>query len=155
MKVFDIQCSKGHVFEGWFASEEDFQKQRSDALIECPFCGNTKVQKCLSAPRLNSKSNQKSAVIANADKGKKSPAVQAPEAKMQQLWQKAVDEVLSKTEDVGEDFAQEARRIHYGEAPERGIRGQATVQEAVELEEEGIDVVPLGIVPPGSKGPVQ
>lgn len=159
MKVFDIQCSHGHIFEGWFASEEDFQKQRSAALVGCPFCGDTQVQKRLSAPRLNAKSNQKRSATPAAEAYQAPPqgafAAPAPTEKMQQLWLQVVEHVMKHTEDVGDDFAQEARRIHYGESPERGIRGQATVEQALELEDEGIDVVPLAVLPPGLKGPVQ
>lgn len=161
MKVLDIQCSLGHIFEGWFASEDDFQKQRSRSLIECPFCGDTKVQKRLSAPRLKAKSNQKrSGEIATPASNQLAAAAQmssdeVPSDKMQQIWSQVVEQVVKNTEDVGEDFAQEAKRIHYGEAQKRGIRGQATVEQALELEEEGIDVVPLGVVPAGHKGTVQ
>ncbi len=77
-----------------------------------------------------------------------------PEAALQAAWMKAVAQVMAQTEDVGERFAEEARRIHYGEADERGIRGQATREETQALLEEGVAVLPLP-VPPALKGPLQ
>ena len=153
MKVLDLQCMHGHVFEGWFASEDDFQGQLARALVECPMCGDTAITKRLSAPRLN----------LGAVEPARSPSVPAsprqdvmvpPEAALQAAWMKAVAQVMAQTEDVGERFAEEARRIHYGEADERGIRGQATREETQALLEEGVAVLPLP-VPPALKGPLQ
>lgn len=150
MKVFDIQCSHGHIFEGWFASENDFQGQSVRGLVECPFCGDNQVQKRLSAPRLNAKSNQKKASLAVNTQS----AAQLPTEKAQKVWMELVNNVFRNTEDVGENFAHEARRIHYGEAPERGIRGQTTTEQAQELQDEGIEIMSLPL-PTGIKGPVQ
>lgn len=150
MKVFDIQCSHGHIFEGWFASEADFQGQCARGLVECPFCGDNQVQKRLSAPRLNAKSNQKK----TSEAVNTQSTAQMPVEKAQKIWMELVNHVVRNTEDVGENFAQEARRIHYGEAPERGIRGQTTAEQAQELQDEGIDIMSLPM-PAGIKGPVQ
>ncbi len=152
MKVLDLHCSASHVFEGWFASEDDFQDQARRGLVECPVCGDSHITKKLSAPRLN---------LGAAPAAAPAPAVQpaqdmvaGPQAAMQAAWMKAVRHVLAHTEDVGERFAQEARRMHYGETEERGIRGQTTPQEAAELLEEGIEVMPLAL-PKSLKGPIQ
>lgn len=152
MKVLDLQCSGQHAFEGWFGSEEDFQQQLERGLIECPYCGQREIQKKLSAPRLNlgatePKASQTQPVV--------SPPIDddAREA-VQVAWFNMVREVLAKTEDVGERFAEEARRIHYGEVPERGIRGQATPEQTEALREEGIAVMPLPL-PHGLKGTLQ
>ena len=152
MKVLDLQCSGQHAFEGWFGSEEDFQQQLERGLIECPYCGQREIQKKLSAPRLNlgatePKASQTQPVVSP-------PIDDAAREAVQVAWFNMVREVLAKTEDVGERFAEEARRIHYGEADERGIRGQASREETQALLEEGIAVLPLP-VPPALKGPLQ
>jgi hypothetical protein len=151
MKVLDLRCEHGHGFEGWFGSEQDFNSQLDRGLVECPLCGSKLVSRLPSAPRLN---------LSNA----REPAAQQPKAvepaatpealQLQALWMQAVRHVMANTEDVGERFADEARRIHYGDAPNRGIRGQASADQAAELADEGIDVVPLPI-PKALKEPIQ
>jgi hypothetical protein len=153
MKVLDLQCLHGHVFEGWFASEDDFQGQLARALVECPMCGDTAITKRLSAPRLNLGAAQPAPAPLPAKSGRQE-VIAPPEAALQAAWMKAVAHVMSQTEDVGERFAEEARRIHYGESDERGIRGQATREETQALLEEGIAVLALP-VPPALKGPLQ
>ena len=147
MKVLNLQCSHGHGFEGWFASEDDFQGQLARGLVECPLCGEQTVQKMPSAPRLNLSG-------ASEPAQPKRDVVAAPDATMQAAWLKMVRHVMANTEDVGERFAEEARRIHYGETEERAIRGQASREETEALLEEGIGVLPLP-VPKALKGPVQ
>ncbi|AOJ63303.1 hypothetical protein WJ32_13130 [Burkholderia ubonensis] len=131
MKVLDLQCPHGHRFEGWFASADEFEAQSSRKLVECPVCGATEVSRMPSAPRLN---------LSGATQAK--PA--DPRALQAQVM-RALREVLEKTENVGERFAEEARRIHYNEAPVRSIRGVTTPEDAQALVEEGIDVMPLPI----------
>jgi hypothetical protein len=154
MKVLDLQCAHEHSFEGWFASEDDFQGQLSRGLVECPICGDAAITKKLSAPRLNlgaARNTPEEAVPAAA----KSDVVAAPQdSQLQAAWMKMVRQVMANTEDVGEKFAEEARRIHYGETEERGIRGQASREETEALLEEGIGVLPLPI-PKALKGPLQ
>jgi len=153
MKVLDLQCPMDHVFEGWFASEEDFQGQLQRGLVECPVCGDTHITKKLSAPRLNLGASQPAASAPAADSAKRD-VTNTPQAALQSAWMQAVRHVMANTEDVGERFAEEARKIHYGETEERGIRGQASREETQELLEEGIGVLPLP-VPKGLKGPLQ
>ncbi|MBD9668347.1 MULTISPECIES: DUF1178 family protein [Variovorax] len=148
MKVLDLRCSHGHGFEGWFASNEAFETQLAAGLVECPVCADTRIVKLLSAPRLNLGNAKAPAEAAAASTSASSapakaqaPAEQSPEAR----WMRAVREVLAKTEDVGDRFADEARRMHYGEAEERGIRGQATREQTEALLEEGIPVMALPI----------
>jgi hypothetical protein len=145
MKVFDLQCSEGHSFEGWFGSENDFQDQLGRGLVECPLCGDTGVAKMLSAPRLN---------LGAAEPQPRQELVSTPDASMQAAWLKMVRHVMANTEDVGERFPEEARRMHYGESEERGIRGQASARETEALLEEGIGVLPLP-VPKALKQPLQ
>ncbi len=166
MKVLDLQCNAGHVFEGWFGSEDDFQDQLRRSLVECPVCGDTHVAKKLTAPRLNLGAAPPVPAPAASGAGPASPTkLPAPAAAPQEVmaampealqaaWLQAVREVMARTEDVGERFAEEARRIHYGETEERGIRGQASAEETRELLDEGIAVVPLPI-PKALKGPLQ
>nr|WP_145545348.1 DUF1178 family protein [Variovorax boronicumulans] len=146
MKVLDLQCPHGHGFEGWFGSEDDFQSQLARGLVECPVCGDTSVTKKLSAPRLN--------LGAGAPVETKPREVAAVDPQLQAAWMKMVRHVLANTEDVGGRFAEEARRIHYGEAAERNIRGQASREETESLLEEGIAVMPLPI-PKALKEPLQ
>ena len=145
MKVLNLQCTHGHGFEGWFASEDAFQDQLQRGLVECPLCGETEVRKMLSAPRLN---------LGAAGPEPRQEVVAAPDAALQAAWMKMARHVMANTEDVGERFAEEARRIHYGESEERGIRGQATRSETESLIEEGIGVLPLPL-PKVLKGPLQ
>ena len=144
MKVLDLQCPDGHRFEGWFASVDDFESQLSRKLVECPMCGATGVSRLPSAPRLN--------LSGASETSKASPQEQA--AQWQARAMRAIREFLEKTENVGDRFAEEARRIHYNEAPSRNIRGVASVEDAQALVEEGIDVMPLP-VPAALKGPLQ
>lgn len=157
MKVLDLQCGQTHVFEGWFASEDDFLNQLAQSLIYCPVCGSGVVSKRLSAPRLNlgaaratAAAMAPDAVVVASDR----LDVPDPVKTMQQLWLIACRHIVANTADVGTGFAEEARKIHYGEAPDRAIRGQATLQETNALIEEGIAVLPL-LLPDGMVGPVQ
>lgn len=153
MKVLNLQCAQGHAFEGWFGSEDDFQDQRTRRLVSCPLCGDAQVVKLPSAPRLNLGGARPAPTDGDAAKGSE-PVAALPVQAMQAAWMQMVRRVMEQTEDVGERFAEEARRIHYGESAERGIRGQATRRQTEELLDEGIAVMPLP-VPDGLKGPLQ
>lgn len=141
MKVLDLGCQHGHVFEGWFASEDDFQSQKARALVLCPMCGDSHIDKRLSAPRLNLGAAAPGPAPASSSSAPAAPSRQA----MQAAWLRMSREVIARTEDVGERFADEARRMHHGEIEERAIRGKASVADAVALLEEGIGVLPLPI----------
>lgn len=153
MKVFDLQCSLGHKFEGWFASEESFQDQLARQMVVCPFCSDTQITKLVTVPQLQRKSNQKiskSSVMASNQEpslhGTNDTIASASRLmpdQLKQLQAKIVEHVLENTEDVGDEFVEEARKMHYGETPERGIRGQASIEDAQELQNEGIDIVAL------------
>ncbi|MFM7342867.1 MAG: DUF1178 family protein [Betaproteobacteria bacterium] len=149
MKVLDLRCANHHVFEGWFASEDDFQDQRTRGLVGCPVCGDAAIEKQLSAPRLN---------LGAAPDMAASPAPQVAaatgNAQVQALWLQAVRQIVEKTEDVGDRFADLARQMHYGEEPERGIRGRTSADEAAALIDEGISVLPL-VLPEALKKPLQ
>ncbi len=149
MKVLDLQCGQQHLFEGWFASEDDFLSQRQRDLIECPVCGNAAITKRLSAPRLNLGAGR--AEVAPAPQPVSNVAI---EPSLQAAWMALAQRILANTDDVGSRFAEEARKIHYGEVPERGIRGQATSDEAEALIDEGIAVLQLPL-PDALKGQLQ
>ena len=139
MKVYNLTCEHDHRFEGWFSSEEDFKSQSEAQQIACPVCESHAVRKLPSAPRLN---------LSPAH------APKADAALVQKQLLELVRKIVANTEDVGERFAEEARRMHYNEAPERSIRGVASVQEFEALAEEGIDVLPLPL-PDALKQPLQ
>lgn len=154
MKVLNLRCSHHHAFEGWFASEDDFQGQLARGLVTCPLCEDPDVCKMPSAPRLNFGATTEIPDAAPPSRDLSVPAAPAsrpaqevmtaagsPEGQAQFL--KALRHVLANTENVGERFADEARAMHYGDAEQRSIRGQASRSEAIELLEEGIDVMPL------------
>ncbi|SFR78580.1 hypothetical protein SAMN05428960_1622 [Mitsuaria sp. PDC51] len=162
MLVLNLACETGHSFEGWFASANDFESQQQRGLLSCPLCNSAKVRKMPSAPRLNLSAAEP------APARRRAPAAPSPEptapvlppgapviaAELQKQVIQAVRTLMANTEDVGDRFATEARRIHYGEAQERGIRGRATPDEARELADEGIDIVALP-VPDALKDPLQ
>ena len=176
MKVLDLQCAQGHSFEGWFGSQDDYDSQRARGLVTCPVCNDSDILKKLSAPRLNlghgvapeAAVDPRDAASVGAHLPAKTPTPEAsslapssdlalnPETlnQMQAAMMKMVRHVMANTEDVGSQFAEEARKIHYGEREERNIRGQATREETEALIDEGIDVMPLP-VPENLKGPLQ
>jgi hypothetical protein len=152
MKVLNLQCSHGHSFEGWFASQDDYDAQRARGLVSCPVCNDSEVTKMLSAPRLNLGSGQ--AALHAHPPSESQPVANVGPGQLQAAWMQMVRHVMAHTEDVGPKFAEEARKIHYGEIEERNIRGQATREETEALLDEGIDIVPLP-VPAGLKEPLQ
>lgn len=140
LKVFDLQCENGHVFEGWFGSHDDYDSQLARGLLVCPMCNSQSVARRVSAARLNvSRSSEPAPMPA-------SPEGEAPHAQARQIqaeFIRRMRETLRATENVGERFADEARRIHEGEAPQRAIRGVATQAEREALIDEGIPVMPV------------
>lgn len=169
MKVLNLRCSHHHSFEGWFGSEDDFQNQLKRSLIECPMCADSSIQKMPSAPRLNfgghrdrgtdaaneaqntPSTSTAVAPLAHADARSDASEIDQQGNAMSQVAQanflNALRHVVAHTEDVGQRFADEARRMHYGEVEGRSIRGQASARETVELLEEGIEVLPLPLLP--------
>ena len=141
MKVLNLRCANGHGFEGWFASEDEFMDQNGRGLVECPLCADQVISRLPSAPRLNLS-------------GARKPEAPPQAVDLQAAWLQTVRALMQNTEDVGERFAEEARRIHYGEEPKRGIRGQATHEERSALQDEGIETLAIP-VPHALKGPVQ
>lgn len=141
---YSLVCANAHEFEGWFRSSEDFDTQSSAGLCACPQCGSTSVGKALMRPAVSTSETKAVAPTETAA----TPVEIPPEARefIEKLKEiKAA--MLAKSEDVGKRFAEEARRIHFGEAPTRAVHGEATHEEARALVEDGIDILPLPILP--------
>ncbi|MDH6235183.1 hypothetical protein M2281_005806 [Mesorhizobium soli] len=137
MISFSLTCESAHEFEGWFRSNDDFEAQKKRKLVGCPVCGSHRIEKALMAPAVStSRKQEKIALAVNA---------QQREA-LAQL--KALSEKVRENADyVGEKFAEEARKIHFGETEARGIYGEATPEEAKSLADDGVDFMPLPVFP--------
>jgi len=139
MIIFDLTCSAGHAFEGWFRSAEDFDSQSGNTLIACPQCGAREIRRLPSAVHVASR-HADTAPMGEAP-APASAASMAPTGRA--LLKMLADGIAAASEDVGHQFAEEARRIHYREAEARPIRGKASETECAELKEEGIDFLRL------------
>ena len=151
MIVFDLRCSdQGHVFEAWFGSSGDYESQRERGLVQCPLCGDERIEKAVMAPRVGAKGNQSTG--RTRDEGGTLPE---PEELKDMLAAAAAAQkkLLKQSNYVGDRFADEARAIHLGEAEARAIHGRATRAEATSLIEEGIEVAPLPfpVIEPGKE----
>ena len=137
MIVFELICADRHRFEGWFASAGDFEGQKARGLLSCPVCSDSSIEKLLTAK------------IGRPDGELPRESAQPPvaSAARPRNLHEVIDYILLNTENVGENFPAEARRIHYKEVPQRNIRGVASGEETRELLEEGIAVMPLPIPP--------
>lgn len=138
MISFTLVCSNAHEFEGWFSSSGDYESQKERGLVECPLCGNQGVEKALMAPSVSSARGEESAVPV---------AMNAEQTKMMAQIRELTNKMREGAENVGEKFAEEARKIHYGETDARGIYGKATPVEAKGLANEGIEFIPLPTLP--------
>jgi hypothetical protein len=168
MKVYNLACPLDHRFEGWFSSEEDCLAQQDKGMLACPLCDSTEIARMPSAPHIG-KSGSSKEITPSTDltvpqtaatdhsgiNGSISGDVVAMtsgdhsqlEAQVQAAFLKGMRELMGRSEDVGGSFAEEARKIHYKESPERSIRGQTTLDEAEALREEGIEVMAMPMLP--------
>ena len=135
MIVYDLICGQQHRFEGWFASADDFTRQRERTLIRCPLCDDAAIER---RPSANVQVGHATAPAEPAE-DRKEVAVAGGDGHVLKVMRR----LIAETENVGRAFPEEARKIHYEEAPKRGIRGQATPDEAEALREEGIDFMSL------------
>ncbi|MDH5547107.1 MAG: DUF1178 family protein [Gammaproteobacteria bacterium] len=138
MVVYDLTCPSMHQFEGWFRSSNEFAQQHEQGLLRCPVCDSLDINRVPSASYINlgrgsSSSNEKRSNSNQALAPTINPAV----------MEKMREFIVNSSEDVGRQFPEEARKMHYGETEHRNIRGEATVKEIVDLHEEGIEAVPL------------
>lgn len=149
LKVFDLQCGNGHVFEGWFNANKGFEQQLAQGLLDCPVCGDDSIERKLSAPRLNLSSirGTSDATQEHTDKDgpDHEPAVMAsPQlVKLQAELLRHMRQAVKNSEDVGPRFAQEALKIHHGDAKSRAIKGSVTADERRELADEGVAIMPV------------
>jgi hypothetical protein len=135
---YTLSCDGGHSFDGWFSSSADFDRQAELGLVSCPVCGSVSVAKELMAPSVSTSRKKDEAKVLMMDQARKEAV-----AKIREL----VTAIRENSDDVGEKFPEEARKIHYGEAEERGLIGKATADEARALLEEGIEIAPLPVLP--------
>ncbi|MDE2444588.1 MAG: DUF1178 family protein [Alphaproteobacteria bacterium] len=140
---YDLVCDQGHAFDGWFSNSAAYDKQARAGLVACTHCSSTKVEKQIMAPGIPSKSNRKPEATQRMVAGPADPRL----AQMMQLMRDYRKHVESNAENVGNKFAEEARKIHYNETEARGIYGNATADDAKALIEEGIEVHPIPILP--------
>ncbi len=153
MIVFDLKCEQNHQFESWFRSSDAYSEQLAAGLVECPYCGSIDIGKAVMSPNVGAKGNQerRRAIVPSATiEASAASAAMAVSSETRELAKKATEAIekfqkhIEKScENVGENFAEEARKIHYGETDERGIYGETSIEEAQELLEEGVDVMPL------------
>ncbi|MEZ0169237.1 DUF1178 family protein [Microvirga sp. TS319] len=143
MIKYALACEQAHEFESWFPSSEAFETQRERGFVTCPFCDSPKVDKQIMAPS-----------VARTDKAPDAKPEAQPmavlsdrEREIRAALRALREHVIRNSEDVGKDFVEEARKMHYGEAEERSIYGEADLEEARALLEEGIDVLPIPHVP--------
>lgn len=161
MIAFDLECSSGHRFEGWFASSADFDSQKSGGYLVCPVCGDAVVHKALSVPNVGRKGNQGHTpradvpVVAEPVSGEVINTPVLPPAMLEVMHKLAAaqTEMLKSSDWVGREFAETARAIHYGEEADRLIHGETSPDEAEALADEGIAVAPLPfpVIPPAAK----
>jgi hypothetical protein len=162
MIAFDLVCRRGeHRFEGWFASSAEFDRQKATQILLCPVCGDAAVDKAIMAPNIGRKGNQQGVVqrpdrqADNAESVAIANMAEMPAAMTETIGKlvKMQAAMLEKSDWVGDKFAEEARAIHYGEAPERVIHGETTINEAQALHDEGVKVAPLPLpfIPPEAK----
>ena len=143
MIKYDLICGKGHEFDGWFRDSAAYDGQAMRGLVSCSVCGSSKIRKQLMAPGIPAKSNRRTEPTRKMVAGPVDPRAAA----LLQMMREVRKTVEANAEYVGENFADEARRIHYKEADARGIYGEATMADARELVEEGIEVHPLPHLP--------
>jgi hypothetical protein len=134
---FSLSCDHDHEFEAWFRSNDDFDRQKKRGLVDCPTCGSNKVEKALMAPAVSTGRKREKIALAMNDMQKKAMAEM-----------KALSEKIRENADyVGDKFAEEARKIHFGETEQRGIYGEATIEEAKSLAEDGVGFMPIPVFP--------
>jgi hypothetical protein len=145
MIIFDLNCKHGHRFEGWFQSADAFDAQLARKLVSCPNCGSGEIRRVPSAVHL-ARAPEAAPPSATASPSPANAAVVNPQGELLSAYRKLVTAVIANSEDVGTEFANEARKIHYLEAPERSIRGQASDKEFEALRDEGIEVLRLAVL---------
>lgn len=134
---FSLHCDQGHAFDGWFRNNEDFDSQAERELVSCPACGSVRVGKALMAPAVSTARKREKIALAVSNEQKQVLA------KLKELS----DKVRENADYVGDRFAEEARKIHFGETEARGIYGEASPEEARSLLEDGVEFMPIPVFP--------
>ncbi len=140
---FALVCDNGHDFESWFASNESYDFQIEHDLVTCPHCSVAKINKAVMAPAVSRSRNRKKAVAPKQNVA----LIGEGDAELRQMARELHAKIVASTDDVGAEFPSEARKILDGDAPERGIRGQASPEEARALLEDGVSILPIPILP--------
>jgi hypothetical protein len=139
---YDLRCGKGHEFDGWFSNSDAYDKQAKRGLISCTECGDSKIEKQIMAPGIPTKGNRRAETQAMS-----AGPVDPRAAAMMQMMREYRKHVTANSENVGNSFAEEARKIHFKEVKERPIYGEATPDDAMALIEDGIEVHPIPRLP--------
>jgi hypothetical protein len=150
MIKYDLRCERGHSFESWFQSSSAYDSQHKRKLVTCPNCGSAKVEKAIMAPRLaGTRKRGKASAPAATESPSATPAplMMAQERELRAKLKELRDHVVKNADNVGEKFPNEARKMHYGDIEHRPIYGEASPDEAKSLVEEGIEVMPLPVLP--------
>jgi len=134
---YSLSCDRDHGFDGWFRSAEDYETQRKRGLVSCPHCGSAKVEKTLMAPNVSTARTREKVAMAQGDQRRE----------MMAQFRAMAAKLRENSDYVGDRFAEEARKIHFGETEERGIHGEASIEEVKELLDDGIGVMPLPPLP--------
>ncbi|HEX4917161.1 MAG TPA: DUF1178 family protein [Limnobacter sp.] len=153
--IYDLECEYAHRFEGWFRSSEDFDEQRERKLLTCPECGTSAIRKVPSKINIGQNRSPDSTPAGKTTHSEPVPTAPTMASKGHAMEvatafvmaRQALAALINHSEDVGDRFAEEARKIHYEEAPVRAIRGQASLEEFEELRDEGIEIFALPPVP--------
>jgi hypothetical protein len=158
---YALVCAKGHTFESWFQNSAAYDKQAKRGLVECPICGNSKVEKALMTPKLSGTKKRSTASLP-APMTEGAPAEAAPvtaeaaspvammspqEREFRTKLKELREHIIKNADDVGRKFPEEARKMHYREIEHRSIYGEASPQEAKELYEEGVEFHPIPVLP--------
>lgn len=143
MIIYDLNCDNNHQFEGWFQNAGAFETQLEDKLVCCPQCDSHNVRRVPSAVAISGHHTEPVEKASAPSSSSASTALMPVGAQAMAIYRQLVEAIVSQSEDVGSSFAEEARKIHYNEAPERAIRGEATVDECDALRDEGINVLHL------------
>ncbi len=135
---YSFCCGAGHEFSVYFKNGDSCDKQLKKGLVECPYCGDSKVQKLLSAPNVAAKNNSKKVV--------KDFSTEPTDKELRAAWKKLYSHIKNDFDNVGDEFPDEARKIHYGEAEHRNIYGKADYKEVKALHKEGVKILPLPMI---------
>ena len=150
---YSLHCDRGHTFESWFQSSSAYESQEKRKLVNCPVCDSAKVERSIMAPQIVSKKGRDSAIPAPAQPPAEvtapgsTPLLMAQERELRTKLKELRDHIVKNADNVGERFANEARKMHYGDIDHRPIYGEASPEEARSLIDEGVEVSPLPVLP--------